>query len=922
MPDDKTREPGSLTQTADAQKERISGISNVSQTVTQMQKTTQRQIEETKESIDYGQTPDRTMQEMNGVLSRFGRTITAFTKGIEDVTVSTAKATTDAIGQYGKAVGQDINYNKQNIVAMALSRTTPLFGYFAAKFMETDVYKKAKDRMSESISGVFKSVGSSIANIFRGKEKAHDEAVPKMQKGGYVEKGGMVEVHPAEVIMPIEKVLERIDESLSIAREASEITQKAQLRSMAKVATLVEAERQKEPVGMVKGFLRALREVQTQYEEPSNMRMLRAVLSIQDLLGATVGTWDQVWTKMLVEHPTFRQIAFTMRTMGQVFSAPFKIVAQVFKLRGGYEGQLSKSKNPFENIAANIGLNYVNSMYRLDNIALFTRATAEYTKILAEGYLSGQAGRPVRLPPIEGMGRTGWSIMSVARLILNWSVRNLPKGIVAGIDLMLGGTDPKSGTLYKWLEKAGDTLTRERRISPFTRRGRELEAAYGAGSPMWQILKDQEQGKLPPLTIAPSQKMIEYQEEVVELLEGVDYHSEVSSKELDKHNDRERRRGLMGMFSGLGNMAWTGLSMIGGFIKDLFGGAKGLIASSLGPLFAAGGPIAGLLTNPATWAVVGAGIAGYIAGSAFNKYVIAPIRDAIWESWDKSNKKASAELNKVRKDEIQKARGVTATGMESYLARVKREAEGSLTIGARQEDFKGALLGGPDLRLSEITKGQMGIIEKNIADYAKYDPDMLKKYRAEWLDGEGGSAFGMGRFFWQDPVKYGQRRESAFLNWLKRKAPQVDPQAMLSEHEASIYRKGGISSDTSYFVRKYGEKAKDWVAEKGKFALTKGGQLVEKATGKIIDAKDLAKMQASDLLASAELLKNEMKTRGMEGLEATKGLGDKLSNQLNNVSNVINQQASNVTRVYNSGMNKAGDLYDEMKQRIVTGNFH
>ena len=334
MADEKSREPGSITKTADAQNERISGISNVSKTVSQMQKTTQHKIEQTQESIDYGGSTGTSASEMNSVLSSFGKTITAFTTGIQNVSMSTARATKDAIGDYGKAIGQDINYNKQNMVAMALSRTTPLFGYFAAKFMETDVFKKAKDKMRDSIASTFKGIGSSIANIFKGKEKAHSDAVPKMQRGGYVEKGGMVEVHPAEVVMPIEKILERIDDSISVGREMAEITSKSQMRSLAKMSTFVSAESEKEPVGMVKGFLRAMREVQTQYEEPANTRMLRAVLSIQDTLGATIGTWEQVWTKMLVEHPTFRQLAFGMKTLGNILGSPFKIIGRLFKMRG------------------------------------------------------------------------------------------------------------------------------------------------------------------------------------------------------------------------------------------------------------------------------------------------------------------------------------------------------------------------------------------------------------------------------------------------------------------------------------------------------------------------------------------------------------------------------------------------------------
>jgi len=58
---------------------------------------------------------------------------------------------------------------------MALSRATPLFGYFAAKFMETDVFQEAgrriKERIGDSVSEGLSKAGHSVAGIFKkGKE--------------------------------------------------------------------------------------------------------------------------------------------------------------------------------------------------------------------------------------------------------------------------------------------------------------------------------------------------------------------------------------------------------------------------------------------------------------------------------------------------------------------------------------------------------------------------------------------------------------------------------------------------------------------------------------------------------------------------------------------------------------------------------
>jgi hypothetical protein len=354
--------------------------------------------------------------------------------------------------------------------------------------------------------------------------------------------------------------------------------------------------------------------------------------------------------------------------------------------------------------------------------------------------------------------------------------------------------------------------------------------------------------------------------------------------------------------------------MAGTFIKDIVGGLGSKLLGIVTPLFAATGPIMGLLSNPATWAVVAAGLFGAAFGTAINKWIIEPIRNHFWNKWDESNKKAAASENKAMDEAVKRARGKTATGMEAYYGRVEASALGSMAIKQRQEAL------GTDSRFMEVQKGQMEFVRKNLAEYSKYDPNLLKSYRAQWLEGEGkwiGS-----RWFWSDPVAYGSRREQAFFQWLQRTAPEVDPNKMLAAHEAQIYASRGVAGDADYMVRKYGQKAKDWVYEKGKYAVTVGGQIVDKATGKILDAKDLAEMKSTEVLAAAKVVQRELKARGLEGVEGMKDLGDKFGGHLNQATTVINQQMSNATRVFNSGKDRAGDMYDEMKQRVVTGNFH
>ncbi|RLI46736.1 hypothetical protein DRO61_08865, partial [Candidatus Bathyarchaeota archaeon] len=113
---------------------------------------------------------------------------------------------------------------------------------------------------------------------------------------------------------------------------------------------------------------------------------------------ATVGTWSQVYQKMLVTNPFFRNILFSLKGISSVITSPAKLIYQAFKSRGGYQGHLSHAKNPSQATAENVGLLYTEGMWRLDNIALFTRATAEATRDISTA-ITGK-----KYKQLEGVG--------------------------------------------------------------------------------------------------------------------------------------------------------------------------------------------------------------------------------------------------------------------------------------------------------------------------------------------------------------------------------------------------------------------------------------------------------------------------------------------------------------------------------------
>jgi len=162
------KDKGSLTQKADDQQVRISQVSNVSKAVSAMGKKTTKEIQETERRISSGGDSKAIAGSMNSVLGSLKNTIDSLERGVQTATLGTAKAAKDAIAQYGTAISEDFKVNRQNMVATALATSTPIFGYFASKFLETGMFKNAKDKMSESVSKIFKrkSKGGSIPDSF------------------------------------------------------------------------------------------------------------------------------------------------------------------------------------------------------------------------------------------------------------------------------------------------------------------------------------------------------------------------------------------------------------------------------------------------------------------------------------------------------------------------------------------------------------------------------------------------------------------------------------------------------------------------------------------------------------------------------------------------------------------------------------
>ena len=343
-----------------------------------------------------------TAQGYNTVLKGLGRTINSLASGVKNITIDTSKATADAVSQYGKAIGDDISINKTNTVAMSLAKATPLFGFFAAKFMETDVFqgaaRKIKDKVGNAMTEGLSKAGSGIANIFKKGKKIEGEEQdkkhasiadleklqqtieanpPKLQDGGYIKEGGVVEVHSAEIVAPIDKILKQIDEAKSadISKKLNS-TLSMMSENLIRLETVV-VERDKRSNNILETFVDEYKRARGDNEETFQKRLLRGILELKVAMVGMTSRLTIAWQRTLLQHPTFRNMLMFTDLMKSGLLAPMQFL---FGVRGGYAGDVRKAtstSNAFLRISNLLGLIYSNMMPKLDKLVLYTKTSAE-----------------------------------------------------------------------------------------------------------------------------------------------------------------------------------------------------------------------------------------------------------------------------------------------------------------------------------------------------------------------------------------------------------------------------------------------------------------------------------------------------------------------------------------------------------------
>jgi hypothetical protein len=867
MPKNSGKDKGSLTQNADKQEARISQVSNVSKAVSAMGKETTRRMQETDRKVAEGVDDKQTASAMNGVLYSLKKTVDSLERGVETATLGTAKAAQDAIKQYGNAISEDFKINRQNMVASALSSTTPIFGYFASKFMETGVFKSTTEKMKERMS-----------NLFKRKSKGGD--LPD----DFGEGGGAQKLSPAQA------------------------------------ATKAKEMQKQKKVDNLKNMQLANKDRYENYDKQTENKTLEALTAIQSAVGAQIGKYEQWYSKFLVQHPYFRRTMTAMRAISATMGVAWKAIYFFWRPRGGYRRHLSKAKNPFQAMNQNLGALFVQTMPRLDAIMIYTKATA----IAVRDMSSHITGKKYPMMDPSKLGGT-WSLASGTMKF----VRAVGTGLMKGARWAAGKQITKRGGLPKHvIDETLNTLglmgtgvdyalTGPGRLkdyiaqnAPIISKGYKekkrlmggLEGTGGGMDPMMMMMAMSGQKKISPITDprfllpAPEKqsawKKLRSKIRMPKFFKGMGKrikpdviiqgvydqykiyrdkqrekreqkslsHQKAAEKYLKKHDKREERRTafgfLGGIFKGIGGLLSGALGLLGpvmgmftGGIKKFIGGMflkGGVIRAGIAGLFGASGPILSALTSKAFLGPLGAAIGGAAIGTWINNNIIKPyIMDPYFANQEGAQKSGIKTSDEIRKKLSKEAKS------GDYASRV------GLKVAAGLKAQK-TLLGG-SLAPDAVKAGQLKVIQKNKGIYSKYSFDELAKARTRWEHSLG--------HFWnfrmmsqgEDPEAFGVEKEEAFLKYLQKVGTPMK-EAEYSE-VAAKYKESWANAPTDQkpsmitmdqineLVTTYGGKAKDYINKSYPEALEHGKKLKDKAMKAISTAATITADKAKELAA-------------------------------------------------------------------------
>ena len=222
-----------ITGPGQSNEDKARNINSMSSYINKLETDTKKTIEDVKtERV-------KTVGSYSTAINNLARISTTVAHGVKNMTTGTIKFTRESLASFKRSVGEDFRVDKANLLAQSLAKATPIFGYFAGKFVESGMFKdlamKIKERLGAALTAVAAKFREAATNIWdklkssrfgswvgekfkRKKETGMNEAVesrlgrlekdiPKMQKGGLVQKDTYAKIHAGEVVAPIEKLI-------------------------------------------------------------------------------------------------------------------------------------------------------------------------------------------------------------------------------------------------------------------------------------------------------------------------------------------------------------------------------------------------------------------------------------------------------------------------------------------------------------------------------------------------------------------------------------------------------------------------------------------------------------------------------------------------------------------------------------------
>jgi len=307
------------------------------------------------------------------ILDKLGLTIEALSRGIGAITLATARATKDAVQQYGRAISEDISVNKQNVIAMSLARTSPIFGYFVAKIFETDIFRNFLNRLKEKFSGIFSKIKGARRAREEGTESPffEEEGSPiatsaiaagrarRRRRTKVVAEG--VGVRRTAVPGDIQSIV--INVSKSISKGFSDLSQtiteaKDNIEELF-TKSVTQSKKQLDAIISILSGRFKLRASSVLYRIDQNLLKLRlAVIGDES-------PYNSIFDEFLSQHKTLQKMYLAFSKIHKAVLFPFKLF---FKVRGGYRSDIPRGPNVFQNIADILAVTYTTEMHKLDVI--------------------------------------------------------------------------------------------------------------------------------------------------------------------------------------------------------------------------------------------------------------------------------------------------------------------------------------------------------------------------------------------------------------------------------------------------------------------------------------------------------------------------------------------------------------------------